>query len=88
MSGNSADGATPASAGAAKKDVLELGFHAPASDLLLLCGERKARRVLKDIAVIHASRVFNIDRTFALDAQAAITRDSQAVLQRLIEPVI
>ena len=50
--------------------------------------ERKGRRVLKNVAVIHAERFLNIDRALAFDAQTAIPRHGEAILQRLVQPLI
>ena len=54
VTGNPADGAAALRAGAAKENVIELGFDSPGVGLFFSLGERKGERVMKDIAVVHA----------------------------------
>ena len=43
---------------------------------------------MKNVTLKHPQRVLDIDRTFALDTEAAITRHGQAIFQRLVQPLI
>ena len=47
----------------------------PACSFVL--GERKCRRVLENISVIHAERVLDVDRALAFDAETAVARQTR-----------
>src|SRR6266542_4900466 len=72
----------------AKVHILVIGFDAPGPDLFFALSKRKRRRVLKNVTLEHPERVFDINGAFAFDAEAAVTRHSQAILQRLVQPLI
>lgn len=54
VTGNAADGSATQRTGTAKENIFPFRLHAPGPGILFFLGERKARRVLKDVAVVHA----------------------------------
>src|SRR5438876_10340203 len=56
--------------------------------MLFALSKRKRRRALKNVTLKQPQRVLDIDGTFAFDAEAAITRHGQTILQRLAQPLL
>src|SRR5262245_40816523 len=88
MSRNSADCAATERARTAQENIFPFGLHAPRPDLFLPGREWPGRRVLKNVAVIHAERLLDVDWALAFDAKTSIARDRQAIFERLVEPLI
>src|SRR2546428_13724520 len=86
--GNAATRAAALRTRATKKYIPVFRFDAPFTNLRFRLGKRERRRVLKDVAVVHPERILDIDRAFAFNAQAAITRDGQAIFEWLVPPMV
>src|SRR2546429_2751102 len=84
MPGMPADAPATQCARSAKKHVLVFGLHSPLADSFFSFRKRPGRGALKNVTLKHPQRVLDIDRTFALDTEAAITRHGQAIFQRLV----
>src|SRR4029453_5770186 len=86
--GNPANSATSQGARPPEKHIFVSRLAAPLANLLSAFGKWKGRRVMKNISVIHSQRVLDIHGTFAFDARAAITRQSEATFDRLFQPLV
>src|ERR1700731_4105837 len=88
VAGNSADRAAAERARSTEKNIFPFSLDSPFPGLLFRGRERPGRRILKNIAVIHAKGVLDVDRAFAFDAQTAVARDRQAIFERFLQPLI
>src|ERR1043166_3875295 len=86
--GNAADRPTAKRARAAEKNIFPVCLDTPGADIVLAPRERPSRRILKNIAAIHAQRVLDVDRALAFEAKTAITRAGEAVGERFFEPLV
>src|SRR6266480_3389992 len=88
MPGNTADRAAAQCARPAEKYILVFRFDPPPAGLFFSLGKGKSRRVLEDVSMIHTESILDIDRAFAFNTEAAITRDREIIFQRLFQPLI
>ena len=85
---DTADRAAAVRGRAAEEDILPFRLDAPRACLFLCFREGKSGRVLENVPVVKAERFLDIDRAFAFDAETSITRDREAIFQRLGQPSI
>src|SRR4029077_4185294 len=88
VSGDTTNSAASRCARSAKKHIFVFRLNTPRPDLVSTLSKWKGRRVMKNVSVIHAQRVFYVYGTFAFDAWAAIARLCKATFDRLFQPLV